>query len=113
MTFGCKYAIFNKRNNILSKVVLIIFGIIEIAFLYVNLFKFVNGGYVTLIISGLLMFLMYIWLHGSNIKRRYAQWVKISSFKEQFKALKEDESVPLFCQLQPGCLLPTGASEYL
>lgn len=91
-----QYIKFNKKNNVLSKVILFVFGAIEISFLYANLFKFIHGGYITILISGVLMFLMYIWIHGTNIKQRYTQWVKIDNYKEQFKALKEDDTVPLF-----------------
>ena len=91
-----QYLKYNKKKKVLSKVVLGVFGIIEISFLYSNLFKFVHGGYVTILISGLLMFLMYTWLHGTHIKQRYTQWVKIDKYKEQFITLSQDESVPLF-----------------
>lgn len=88
---------YKKKNNVLSKMVLVVFGLIEMSFLYANLFKFLHGGYVTILISGLLMFLMYVWLHSTNVKQGYTQWVKIENYKEQFKALREDKSVPLFC----------------
>ena len=83
-----QYLKFDKKRTILSKVVLIVFGTIEISFLYVNLFKFVHGGYVTIMISSALVFLMYIWIQGTNIKQRYTQWVKLEDYKEHFKALK-------------------------
>lgn len=92
-----QYVKFNKKNPILSKVILVVFGTIEISFLYANLFKFVHGGYVTIMISSALAFLMYIWIQGTNIKQGYTQWVKLADYKEHFKALKEDMSVPLFC----------------
>ncbi len=92
-----QYIKFNKNKPILSKVILIVFGTIEISFLYANLFKFIHGGYVTIIISSILAFLMYIWIQGTNIKQRYTQWVKLANYKDQFKALKEDMTVPLFC----------------
>ena len=92
-----QYIKYIKKNNVLSKVVLVAFGIIEMSFLYANLFKFSHGGYVTILISGLLMFLMYVWLHSTNVKQGYTQWVKIEDYNEQFKALREDKSIPLFC----------------
>ena len=92
-----QYVKFNKKRPILSKVILVAFGTIELSFLYANLFKFVHGGYVTIMISSALAFLMYIWIQGTNIKQGYTQWVKLADYKEHFKALKEDMSVPLFC----------------
>lgn len=91
-----QYLKYNKKKPILSKFVFIVFMIIESSFLYGNLFKFMHGGYVTILISGLLIFLMYIWIHGSKIKHRYTQWVRLTDYKNQFKALKEDETVPLY-----------------
>ena len=91
-----QYVKFNKKKAILSKVILVVFGTIEISFLYANLFKFIHGGYVTIMISSTLVFLMYIWIKGTNIKQRYTQWVKLADYKNHFKALKEDISVPLF-----------------
>lgn len=92
-----QYIKFNKNKATLSKVTFIVFGTIEGSFLYANLFKFMHGGYVTIIIAGLLAFLMYIWIKGTNIKQRYTQWVKIDNYKAHFQALKEDKAVPLFC----------------
>lgn len=92
-----QYIKFNKNKPILSKVILIVFGTIEISFLYANLFKFTHGGYMTILISSMLVFLMYIWMQGTKIKQRYTQWVKLSDYKEQLRALKEDTTVPLFC----------------
>ena len=91
-----QYLKFNKNSNLLSKVIIIVFGTIEVSFLYANLFKFIHGGYVTILISGILVFLMYIWIRGTSIKQRDTQWVKLASYKEQFKVLKEDMTVPLF-----------------
>lgn len=92
-----QYIKFNKNKPILSKVILIVFGTIEISFLYANLFKFTHGGYMTILISSMLVFLMYIWMQGTKIKQRYTQWVKLSDYKEQLRDLKEDITVPLFC----------------
>ena len=53
---------YNKNQIIISKLIISIFLIIESCFLYANLFKFIHGGYVTIIIAGALIFLMYIWI---------------------------------------------------
>lgn len=50
-----QYIRFNKKSKALSILILCIFGVIEMSFLYANLFKFIHGGYVTILISGLLI----------------------------------------------------------
>lgn len=91
-----QYLRHNKNKKILSTVVLIIFGIIEGSFLYANLFKFIHGGYVTIIISGVLVFLMYIWIYGTKIRKRFSQYASILDFKNHLKYLKEDKELPLY-----------------
>ena len=86
----------NKKKKVLSWIVFATFVIIEGGFLYVNLFKFVHGGYVTVIIAGLLIFLMYIWIYGTIIRKRYKQYANLLDFKEHFKALQEDKELPLY-----------------
>lgn len=91
-----QYLRFNKQKPIMSVVVFIIFMTIETGFLYANLFKFINGGYVTIIIAGALIFLMYIWIYGTVIRKRFSQYVDILSFRKHFKTLKEEKEIPLY-----------------
>ncbi|MGG7213246.1 KUP/HAK/KT family potassium transporter [Clostridium nigeriense] len=91
-----QYLRFNKKKKVLSWIVCITFMTIEGGFLYANLFKFLHGGYVTVIIAGLLIFLMYIWIYGTIIRKRFRQYVNILDFKEHFKALQEDQELPLY-----------------
>lgn len=91
-----QYLSYNKNKKIISKIVFIIFMIIELSFLYANLFKFIHGGYVTIIISGALIFLMYIWIYGRKIRKRFNEYASILDFKNNLKSLKEDEELPLY-----------------
>lgn len=91
-----QYLRFNKKKKVMSIIVFVTFMIIEITFLYSNLFKFVHGGYVTIIISGALIFLMYIWIYGTTIRKRFSQYVDVLAFKKHFKSLQEDKEIPLF-----------------
>ena len=91
-----QYIRFNKQKRVMSIIVFAIFMTIETSFLYANLFKFVHGGYVTIIIAGALIFLMYIWIYGSIIRKRFSEYVDILSFSNHFKALKEDKEIPLY-----------------
>jgi KUP system potassium uptake protein len=91
-----QYLRFNKKKKIMSIIIFATFMVIETAFLYANLFKFIHGGYVTIIISGALIFLMYIWIYGTIIRKRFSQYVDIRSYKKHFKSLQEDKEIPLY-----------------
>nr|WP_321027211.1 KUP/HAK/KT family potassium transporter [Clostridium neonatale] len=91
-----EYLRINKKKKVLSWIVFTTFVIIECGFLYANLFKFLHGGYVTVIIAGLLIFLMYIWIYGTIIRKRFRQYVNLSDFQEHFKDLQEDKELPLY-----------------
>lgn len=91
-----QYIRYIKKKSAMAVTVFAVFAIIEFGFLYANLFKFVNGGYVTIIIAGALIFLMYVWIYGTIIRKRFSQYVNILCFKKHFSALKEDAELPLF-----------------
>lgn len=86
----------NKGKKILATVLLVVFMIIESSFLYSNLFKFMHGGYVTIIIAGIIIFLMYLWVQGTAIRKRHDEYVNISDYKEQLKSLNDDMEIPLY-----------------
>lgn len=91
-----QYLRFNRKKKIMSVIVFATFMVIETAFLYANLFKFIHGGYVTIIIAGALIFLMYIWIYGTIIRKRFSEYVDILAYKKHFKSLQEDKEIPLY-----------------
>ena len=82
-----------KVPFILSALFLGVYLTIEGIFLYANLFKFFHGGYITVIIGLLIMFLMYIWIKGYNIKRGLVEKVKIKEYEQQIIKLQEDVDI--------------------
>ena len=71
----------------------ILFAIVEISFLIANLEKFSNGGYVTLIIGGGLMLVMYSWYQARKIKNRLTEFVKLEDYYSIIQDLSADETV--------------------
>ncbi|WP_426711063.1 KUP/HAK/KT family potassium transporter [Cetobacterium sp. SF1] len=90
------YIRINKQKIIWGYCVLCIFLTIESSFLYANIFKIFTGGYVTLIIAGLLIFIMYVWRYGSSIKTRYVFYKNILNYVDKFKELEADMELPLY-----------------
>ena len=91
-----QYIRYVKKKSSIAISVFIVFALIESSFLYSNLFKLAHGGYVTILIAGALIFLMYIWIHGTTIRKRFSTHVDILCFTKHFKELKEDKELPLF-----------------
>ncbi len=60
----------NRGAGLLSWVVLVVFGLIESVFFVSSLGKFAHGGYVTVILTLLLLGIMLIW-HRGNAARAH------------------------------------------
>lgn len=66
---------------------------IEFAFLTANLDKFPHGGYVTVIIGGLLFSVMYVWYRARKIKNRYVEFVTLNDYIGELEELSNDKSI--------------------
>ncbi len=68
----------------------------EGTFFSANLLKFVEGGYITIIMASVIFIVMFIVIKAKEIKSRFVQNVSISSFLDQLITLSNDESVPKY-----------------
>ncbi len=75
---------------------LIVFIIIESSFLYANLEKFPHGGWVSILISGILGGVMYVWFKASKIKLRLTEYYKLDKYVNSLKELSKDITVPKY-----------------
>jgi len=69
---------------------------IELSFLYANMDKFPHGGFVTLIVGGLLFLVMYDWYKAKKIKNRYVEFVRLEHYISKMQELSNDRSVPKY-----------------
>lgn len=69
---------------------------IEMAFLVANLEKFPHGGYVTLVIGGILFLIMFVWYKARKIKNRYVEFVRLDHYISQLQELSNDKSIPKY-----------------
>jgi KUP system potassium uptake protein len=96
-TLLLSYFLFKKGlNHRLVLLFLMIYLTIEGCFLIANLYKFNNGGWLTLLISSAYFLVMFGWYFGRKIKNRYITFVELSKYLDLFKDLSRDESVPRF-----------------
>jgi KUP system potassium uptake protein len=86
-----------KRVSLFILIPLItIYLIIEFSFLYANITKFAEGGYVTLIIAIALISIMTTWYLAKQISKNYTKFVKIEDYKKVLAELSVDLSIPKY-----------------
>ena len=90
------YLITKRTRSVLIYLYLIVYLSIEVSFLIANLDKFPHGGYVAVIVGGMLFGVMYIWFRARKIKNRYVEFVRMEHYVPKIQELSNDKSVPKF-----------------
>jgi KUP system potassium uptake protein len=75
---------------------LIVYTAVELLFLVALLQKFTHGGYITLMIGGLMFVVMYVWHKARKIKNRYVEFVRLEHYIPKIQELSNDRSVPKY-----------------
>jgi KUP system potassium uptake protein len=73
-----------------------LYGTIEFGFLYANVSKFMEGGYVTLFVAIFMIFIMSTWFLAKKISKNYTQYVKIDDYIKVLGELSHDETIPKY-----------------
>lgn len=73
-----------------------VYVLIELLFLVALLQKFTHGGYITLLIGGLMYFVMFAWFKARKIKNRYVEFVRLEHYVPKIQELSNDRSVPKY-----------------
>ena len=81
---------------VLSLFMFVFFGTLETTFFISSATKFSHGGYVAALIAFLLFIVMFIWYKGNKIENWQRFEYPMSDFINQFRKLKEDDSLPVF-----------------
>lgn len=92
-------AFYLKTKNVKTYFIIpfiFIYLTIELSFFTANMFKFIHGGWVTILIAGGIGFVMLVWFNARKIKNKYMQFVKIQPFFKVIAELKEDLTVPKY-----------------
>lgn len=90
------YLILHRVKSSYIWLFLIFYTIVESFFLIALLQKFLHGGYITLIIAGLMFMVMYIWFRARKIKNRYIEFVRLEHYIPKIQELSNDRSVPKY-----------------
>lgn len=87
------YLVSKRVPKILIYLYLLVYLSIEISFLIANLEKFPHGGFVTLIVGGILFTIMYVWFLARRIKNRYVEFVRLEQYLPSIQELSNDMSI--------------------
>lgn len=86
-----------KRVHILVIIpIVLIYLTIEISFFVSNIQKFSHGGYVTVLIAGILASVMTINFLGKKIRRGYTDLVDITDYEQILDDLSQDQTMPKY-----------------
>lgn len=70
---------------------------LESGFFYANVIKFMDGGWLTMVLGGFIAVCMYAWYNGRLIKANFINFVKIDKYVSIIKDMKLDETIPKYC----------------
>lgn len=90
------YMIMKRLPWYIFSPIITIYLVIEGSFLVANLDKFPHGGYVSLIISLVLIGIMATWFRAKKISKNYTKYVHIDSYKKVLAELSVDLSIPKY-----------------
>jgi KUP system potassium uptake protein len=90
------YLVIHRTKPPLVYLYLVVYFAIKFSFLYANMNKFSHGGYVTLLVGGLLFVVMFDWFKARKVKNRYVEFVRLEHYIPKIQELSNDRSVPKY-----------------
>jgi KUP system potassium uptake protein len=87
------FLVIRRTAPLLVYLYLAVYLTIECSFLIANLDKFPRGGFVTVIMGGLLFSVMYVWYRARKIKNRYVEFVSLNDYIGELEELSNDKSI--------------------
>ena len=90
------YLTIRRVNRWLTLLFLIVFVGLESIFFVANMAKFMNGGWVTMLLASVMIAIMYVWYNATTIRNSQIQ---IRDIRESFSIIsdiKSDESIPKY-----------------
>jgi KUP system potassium uptake protein len=90
------FMVARRVNPVYIWLFIIVYSLVELLFLFALLQKFTHGGYITLMIGGLMFMVMYVWFRARKIKNRYVEFVRLEHYIPKIQELSNDRSVPKY-----------------
>lgn len=83
-----------KRGLIIT--FMTIFILVEGIFLVSNMFKFMRGGWYTILLAAIFFVVMYVWQRAVRIRRSFHEFKKIEDHKEIIRSISNDKEIPKY-----------------
>ncbi len=90
------YLVLQRKGAIWIWIFLIGYFIVETGYFVALMDKFIHGGYITLLVGGLMFLVMYVWFRARRIKNRYVEFVRMEHYIPKIQELSNDRSVPKY-----------------
>ena len=90
------YLVLHRYKRYKIYVFLLGYLMVEAFFLVALMDKFTHGGYITLLIGGMMFLVMYVWYRARKIKNRYVEFVRMEHYIPKIQELSNDKAVPKY-----------------
>ncbi|WP_317898453.1 KUP/HAK/KT family potassium transporter [Aurantibacillus circumpalustris] len=87
------YMHMKRYNKYFIYLIITYFLLLELSFFIANMSKFTHGGWITLLIALILIFVMTIWHLAKKIRKRYVEMVRLEDHQQKLIDLSHDNSL--------------------
>lgn len=95
LLLGC-YLKQNKMRRSIVIPVISFFVVLESIFFVANLAKFMHGGWVTMLLAGIICLVMYVWYNADKIRSTFVEHRDIRKYYDILSDIKADTSISKF-----------------
>lgn len=85
-----------RVNKVLILIFAFVYMAIELGFFSANVIKFMEGGWITVVLAGSIGVCMYAWYNGRSIKTKFIKFIKLETYIPIIKDMKLDETIPKY-----------------
>lgn len=90
------YMYLKKYRTEVILLFILVYATIELSFLTANFGKFIHGGYVSFLISAVMIMVMWSWYRARKIRNRFVEFVKLKEYMNLLRDLSHDFSIPKY-----------------
>ena len=87
------YMHMKRYNKYFIYTIITFFLVLELSFFIANMSKFTHGGWITLFIALVLIFVMTVWHLAKKIRKRYVEMVRLEDHQQKLIDLSNDSSL--------------------
>jgi KUP system potassium uptake protein len=90
------YLVLHRVKSFWIYLFLIFYLTIEITFLAALSHKFLEGGFITILLAAIMFLVMYVWYRSRKIKNRYVEFVRLDHYIPMIQELSNEKTVPKY-----------------